>query len=95
MFSIIVDGHVHYISRLDDFRDFMDPGVYEGLRKWVENIETSLEDDYSTELLAHEMDLSELGYIHSERECRIDDLEADVNRLEAQLIIYKDKYGEL
>lgn len=90
MVSVVYKNELHYLSRMEDFRDVMEPSVYDGL---VEALDTNfgketnmmgkykkLEDDYN-ELL---IDMEE-----------IEDYRDDYENLSAELDNMSEDYDEL
>lgn len=86
MIGFEYNGQVNYITRMEDFRDFMEPSVYEALTKaldgglWQDNYKEMYED------LKAEYDSLEEDYFLLE--CERDYLQNDVDRLE----IAREKY---
>lgn len=87
MIGLEYQGQVNYITKIEDFRDFMEPSVYEALVKaldgglWQDNYKEMYED------LKGEYESLEEDYFLLEHDR--DDLQDDVDELET----VKEKYG--
>lgn len=90
MVSVVYKNELHYLSKIEDFRDVMEPSVYEGL---VEALDTDfgketnmigkykkLEDDYNE--LSNDM-------------AEIEDYRDDYERLSAEFDNMSEDYDEL
>lgn len=87
MIGLEYQGQVNYITKMEDFRDFTEPSVYEALVKALDG--GLLQDNYKEmyEDLKEEYESLEDDY--SSLEYDRDDLQNDVDRLE----IVKEKYN--
>ena len=81
-------GQVNYISRIEDFRDFMEPSVYEALQKAMG---TGIGDDYKEKYEELQEDYEELKSDYEDLELIEDELHDCENELESM----EEKYEAL
>lgn len=64
------NGDIHYINKLDDFKEVVEPAIYEAIEEFVNNsneiIQENLEDEKYDEIGELENDLSESEDIKDE-----------------------------
>lgn len=88
-------GQVAYITRIDDFRDYMEPEVYEAVRKAFENgCDGGLRQEY--EELQAEYDELQTDYSILEDEAdTVDCIRDELSECEEQRDLIQEKYDTL
>ena len=71
MIGLEYQGQVHYITRMEDFRDFMEPSVYEALAKALDGclLQESYKEKYEDLLTDYEIlesEYDDLDYLKDE-----------------------------
>lgn len=85
-------GQVAYITRIDDFRDYMDPEVYEAVRKTFEDgCNGGLRQEYEELKSAYEELQSDYSILEDEAG-DIDDVQDELDKCEEQRDSIQEKY---
>ncbi len=88
MISLVYDGKVSYITKIEDFRDFIDSSVYEAL---VEALDTGIVENYREKYEALKNDYYELESEYEE----LLDVENELRDCESELDDMTEKYETL
>lgn len=95
MQSVIKDGIVHYISKVEDFQELVPYEVYEGIESFLQARLNIQEAEYEDSLSAVRSDLAQLDEAYDKLEAKRDDLELKLEEAEAKISTYENKFGEL
>lgn len=88
-------GQVAYITRIDDFRDYMEPEVYEAVRKAFENgCDGGLRQEYE-ELQAEYDELQTVYSILEDEADTVDCIRDELSECEEQRDSIQEKYDAL